>query len=88
MTYTESEDEKHVKSDPGTQITMDLLKDFAYNYESKKDRMIASMTYLAKGLSDLSIKRSMAHCHIFPTILKEFDEILFNELEERRRKKQ
>jgi hypothetical protein len=33
----------------------------------------------------VNIKRLMAHCVIYPTILKEFKEILSNELEERRK---
>jgi hypothetical protein len=42
------------------------------------------MTQIAEGLGDLNIKRLIAHCKIFPSILKEFNEILSNELEERR----
>jgi hypothetical protein len=37
-------------------------------------------------MSDLWIKKTLADCHIFPTILKDFSEILSNELEERRNK--
>jgi hypothetical protein len=44
------------------------------------------MTQIAKQLGYLNIKRLMAHFVIFPTILKEFNEILSNELEERGKK--
>jgi hypothetical protein len=45
------------------------------------------MTQIAKQLGDLNIKRLIAHCVIFPTILEEFNEILSNELEQRRNKR-
>ena len=49
--------------------------------------MIINMTQIPKQLGDLNNKRLMAHCVVFPTILKEFNEILSNELEQRRNNK-
>jgi hypothetical protein len=67
-------------------LILDMLDHNAYRYEEKKDKMITNMTNVAKGMSDLWIKKTLADCHIFPTILKDFSEILSNELEERRNK--
>ena len=66
-------------------LILDMLDHNAYRYEEKKDKMITNMTNVAKGMSDLWIKKTLADCHIFPTILKDFSEILSNELEERRK---
>jgi hypothetical protein len=49
-----------------------MLDNNAYRYEEKKDKMITSMMNVAKGMSDLWIKKTLADCHIFPTILKGF----------------
>jgi len=68
-------------------IIDDMLYSYSHRYQDKKDKMIINMTQIAKQLGDLNIKRIMAHCHIFPTILKEFNEILSNELEERKNNK-
>ncbi|MGB5090860.1 MAG: hypothetical protein WBN72_07940 [Nitrososphaeraceae archaeon] len=68
-------------------IIDDMLYSYSHRYQDKKDKMIINMTQIAKQLGDLNIKRIMAHCHIFPTILKEFNEILSNELEQRRNKR-
>jgi len=68
------------------EILDDMLYSYSHRYQDKKDKMIINMTQIAKQLGDLNIKRLMAHCVIFPTILKEFNEILFNELEERSKK--
>jgi hypothetical protein len=68
-------------------IIDDMLYSYSHRYQDKKDKMIINMTQIAKQLGDLNIKRLMAHCHIFPTILKEFNEILSNELEQRRNKR-
>lgn len=68
-------------------ILDDMLYSYSHRYQDKKDKMIINMTQIAKQLGDLNIKRLIAHCHIFPTILKEFNEILFNELEQRRNKR-
>jgi len=62
----------------------DMLYTYSHKYRHKKDKMITNMTQIAEGLGDLNIKRLIAHCIIFPSILKEFNEILSNELEERR----
>lgn len=69
------------------EILDDMLYSYSHRYQDKKDKMIINMTQIAKQLGDLNIKRLMAHCVIFPTILKEFNEILFNELEERSKNK-
>jgi hypothetical protein len=68
-------------------IIDDMLYSYSHRYQDKKDKMIINMTQIAKQLGDLNIKRLRAHCHIFPTILKEFNEILSNELEQRRNKR-
>jgi hypothetical protein len=64
-----------------------MLYSYSHRYQDKKDKMIVNMTQIAKQLGDLNIKRLIAHCVIFPTILKEFNEILSNELEQRRNKR-
>ncbi|HVD07395.1 MAG TPA: hypothetical protein VNB67_03040, partial [Nitrososphaeraceae archaeon] len=69
------------------EILNDMLYSYSHRYQDKKDKMIINMTQIAKQLGDLNIKRLMAHCVIYPTILKEFKEILSNELEERRNKR-
>jgi hypothetical protein len=69
------------------EILDDMLYSYSHRYQDKKDKMIINMTQIAKQLGDLNIKRLIAHCHIFPTILKEFNEILSNELEQRRNKR-
>ncbi|MEZ0268568.1 MAG: hypothetical protein ACAH23_00200 [Nitrososphaeraceae archaeon] len=69
------------------EILDDMLYSYSHRYQDKKDKMIINMTQIAKQLGDLNIKRLMAHCVIFPTILKEFNEILSNELEQRRNNK-
>jgi hypothetical protein len=43
------------------------------------------MINVVKTMSDLWIKKALADCHIFPIILKDFSEVLSNELEERRK---
>jgi hypothetical protein len=53
-------------------LILDMLDNNAYRYEEKKDKMITSMMNVAKGMSDLWIKKTLADCHIFPTILKGF----------------
>lgn len=63
-----------------------MLYLYAHRYQDKKDQMIRYMTQIAKQTGDLNIKRLIAHCIIFPIILKEFNEILYNELEERKNK--
>jgi hypothetical protein len=63
-----------------------MLYSYSHRYQDKKDKMIINMTQIAKQLGDLNIKRLMAHCVIFPAILKDFSEVLSNELEERRNK--
>ena len=68
------------------EILDDMLYSYSHRYQDKKDKMIINMTQIAKQLGDLNIKRLMAHCVIFPTILKEFNEILSNELEQRSKK--
>ena len=68
------------------EILNDMLYSYSHRYQDKKDKMIINMTQIAKQLGELNIKRLMAHCVIFPTILKEFNEILSNELEERKKK--
>jgi|SRR5206468_539376 len=65
-------------------LIMDMLDDNAYRYEEKRDKMISNMTNVVKSMSDLWIKKLLADCVIFPTILKDFRVILANELEERR----
>ena len=69
------------------EILDDMLYSYSHRYQEKKDKMIVNMTQIAKQLGDLNIKRLIAHCVIFPTILKEFNEILSNELEQRRNKR-
>lgn len=69
------------------EILDDMLYSYSHTYQDKKDKMIINMTQIAKQLGDLNIKRLIAHCVIFPTILKEFNEILSNELEQRRNKR-
>jgi hypothetical protein len=69
------------------EILDDMLYSYSRRYQDKKDKMIINMTQIAKQLGDLNIKRLIAHCVIFPTILKEFNEILSNELEQRRNKR-
>jgi hypothetical protein len=66
-------------------LIMDMLDDNAYHYEEKKDKMITSMTNVVKGMSDLWIKKTLADSYIFPIILKDFSDVLYNELEERRK---
>ena len=67
-------------------IIDDMLYSYSHRYQDKKDKMIINMTQIAKQLGDLNIKRLIAHCIISPIILKEFNEILSNELEERKNK--
>jgi hypothetical protein len=62
---------------------MDMLDQNAYRYEERKDKMISSMTHTVKAMSDLWIKKTLADCHIFPAILKDFSEVLSHELERR-----
>jgi hypothetical protein len=66
-------------------LIIDMLEDNAYRYEEKKDKMITSMINVVKTMSDLWIKKALADCHILPIILKDFSEVLSNELEERRK---
>ena len=68
-------------------IIDDMLYSCPHRYQDKKDKMIINMIQIAKQLGDLNNKRLIAHYHTFPTILKEFNEILSNELEQRRNKR-
>jgi hypothetical protein len=64
----------------------DMLYSYAHKYQDKKDKMISNMIDISKQMSDLNIKRLMAHCTIFPKILNEFNAVLSNELEDRKQK--
>lgn len=64
----------------------DMLYSYSHKYQDKKDMMISNMINISKQMSDLNIKRLMAHCTIFPKILNEFNVVLSNELEERKHK--
>jgi hypothetical protein len=64
----------------------DMLYSYAHKYQDKKDKMISNMINISKQMSDLNIKRLMAHCTIFPKILNEFSVVLSKELEERKQK--
>ena len=64
----------------------DMLYSYAHKYQDKRDKMISNMTDISKQMSDLNIKRLMAHCAIFPKILNEFNVVLSNELEGRKQK--
>jgi hypothetical protein len=63
-----------------------MLYSYSHKYQEKKDKMISNMIYISKQMSDLNIKRLMAHCAIFPKILNEFNVVLSNELEVRKQK--
>jgi hypothetical protein len=54
-------------------ILMDMLYSYSHRYQDKKDKMISNMTAIAKQTDDLNVKRLIAHCIIFPTILEEFN---------------
>lgn len=77
----DNEDFRLVKS-----ILDDMLYAYSHGYKGKKEIMIGNMTQMVKQMGDLNIKRLMAHCVIFPRILNEFNTVLSNELEERRKK--
>ena len=64
----------------------DMLYSYAHKYQDKKEQMIGNMIEVSKQMSDLNIKRLMAHCAIFPKILNEFNVVLSNELEKRKQK--
>jgi len=64
----------------------DMLYSYAHKYLDKKEQMIRNMIEVSKQMSDLNIKRLMAHCAIFPKILNEFNVVLSNELEKRKQK--
>ena len=64
----------------------DMLYSYAHKYQDKKEKMISNMIDISKQMSDLNIKRLMAHCTIFPKILNEFNVVLSNELEARKGK--
>ena len=68
------------------QILESTLYYYSYQYQDKKDAMISNMTQIAKRNGDLNNKRLIAYCQVFRRILKEFNEILLNELEARRKK--
>jgi hypothetical protein len=64
----------------------DMLYSYSHKYQDKKDMMIINMTNISKQMSDLNIKRLMAHCIIFAKILNEFNSVLSSELAERKQK--
>ena len=68
-------------------ILESLLYSYSHQYQDKKDGMISNMTTIAKATGDLNIKRLIAYSVVFPRIMKEFNKVLLDELEERRRKK-
>jgi hypothetical protein len=84
---SEKEDKDYEDFRLRRKFIMDMLDYNAYRYEERKDKMISSTAHSVKAMSDLWIKKLLADCRIFPSILKDFNEILSNELEERKNKK-
>jgi hypothetical protein len=82
---SEKEDKDYEDFRLRRKLIIDILEDNAYHYLEKKDKMITNMANVVKAMSDLWIKKVLADCHIFPIILKDFSEVLSNELEERRK---
>lgn len=67
-------------------LLQDMLYYYSYRYQDKKNDMISNMTQIAKQMGDMNIRRLIAYSVIFPRILDNFNMILLNELEERRKK--
>ena len=80
---TESEDKDEQDFRLIRNVLNDMLYYYSHKYQNKKEDMIRNMTQMAKMMGDLNIRRLIAHCEIFPRILKEFDQILLKELETR-----
>ena len=68
------------------QILESILYYYSYRYQDRKDAMISNMTQIAERTGDLNNRRLIAYCQVFRRILKEFNQILLNELEERQKK--